>query len=178
MRETRTGTGAFIAFAASSMLGLILAGFAAKNTNRGLLLASTAFTSVALTFVVLLIVAYRRRRRLYRIVESGGAEWAADCLILQGDSAIPGNHQDIMPPGPKGTLTLTGATLSWTPDTPTRNKGYENFTINIFEVEKKYEKRARDITGISVDTWAFLIDGTRLRRQIALQTSELGNHLP
>ena len=142
MRETRTGR-VLIALAASSMLGLILAGFAAKTLIAATYLASTAFTSVALTFAILVIVAYRRRRRLYRIVESG-ADWAADCLILQGDLYHTGNHQDIMP-RTKGTLTLTGRP-SMTRHPNPQQRVLSNFTINIFEVEKEYEKRARDIT--------------------------------
>lgn len=112
MRELRDGTGAFIMLALSSMIGVVSMGFAVGGAGRGFLYLGAAFTAVAGTLTILLGAAYHRRRRLRRIVLSGRADWAGDCLVLEGDRVIPGEHKDILPPRPKGTLTLENGVFS------------------------------------------------------------------
>jgi hypothetical protein len=123
-------------------------------------------------------VVYRRRNRLRRMVRSGEAAWAADCLILQGDEAVPGQHQEILPPGPKGTLALRGNHLTWRPDSPTSRKGYREFTLDVSAIKGVRESRSRDITGVTVETWSFAVGDVDLRLQLALQTSALRRFLP
>lgn len=99
------------------------------------------------TIVLLRVQAGRRTRRLQRLCEAEGLEWAALCRVL-ADGDFLDSWRSRRGGGPRGTLRSSGGWLEYEPDALERRRGDSSRRWAWADVSVRECRTRRDISGI------------------------------